>query len=173
MELTQEFVITDAQGTQFWFADAEHTILHRVDGPAMSFSDGTKAWYKDGLLHRIGGPAFEYANGTQLWMVNGNYHRTDGPAVVYANGVQSYWLNGIPVNEDEYPLRAAELSVDLPAAAAHRLSQLLERYESKSPLDILVDLLHYCQRADVDFEELLTAAQTFAHEESAMPVQAD
>lgn len=171
MELTQEFVTTDADGTQCWYADAEHTKLHRVNGPAVTFSDGTKAWYKDGLLHRIGGPAFEYADGTQLWMVNGNYHRTDGPAVVYANGVQSYWLNGRPVNEDEYPLRVAELAADLPAAAAHRMSQLLERYESRSPLDILVDLLHYCQRADVDFEELLTAAQTFVHEESAMPVQ--
>ena len=171
MELAQEYTTTDTQGTQRWYADAEHTTLHRVNGPAEVYSDGTKAWYQDGLLHRIGGPAFEYANGTQLWMVNGNYHRTDGPAVVYANGMQSYWLNGVPVNEDEYPLRAAELSADLPAAAAHRLSQLLERYESKSPLDILVDLLHYCQRADVDFEELLTAAQIFAHEEAEMPAQ--
>lgn len=194
MELAQEYVETDAHGTQRWYADAAHSILHRdnapavisaqgweswysmgklhrTDGPAETFSDGTKMWYQDGLLHRIDGPACEYADGTQLWLVNGNYHRTTGPAVVYANGLQSYWLNGVPVNEDEYPQRVADLPGDMAAAAAHRMSQLLERYESRSPLDVLVDLLHYCRLADVEFEELLTAAQTFAHEEAAMPVQ--
>jgi hypothetical protein len=37
--------------------------LHREDGPAGEFADGTKRWYHYGKLHHEDGPADEYANG--------------------------------------------------------------------------------------------------------------
>jgi hypothetical protein len=39
-----------------WYQDDK---LHRVDGPAMEWSDGDRAWYQDGRLHRVDGPAVE------------------------------------------------------------------------------------------------------------------
>jgi len=47
--------------------------FHRVDGPAIEYSDGTKRWYLNGLLHRAdGGPAVEYPDGyEQQWFLNG------------------------------------------------------------------------------------------------------
>ena len=44
---------------------------HRVDGPAVVMSDGTREWYLNGLLHRVDGPAEEHANGTRKWYRNG------------------------------------------------------------------------------------------------------
>ena len=32
-------------------------------------------------LHRIDGPAVEYTNGSKYWFVEGKYHRLDGPAI--------------------------------------------------------------------------------------------
>jgi hypothetical protein len=34
--------------------------LHREDGPAVEYADGSKKWYLNGKLHREGGPAVEY-----------------------------------------------------------------------------------------------------------------
>lgn len=31
----------------------------------------TKMWIKDGLLHRENGPAVEYPNGSKIWYLNG------------------------------------------------------------------------------------------------------
>ena len=36
---------------------------HKIDGPAVIWPDGYKAWYKDGQRHRIDGPAAIWANG--------------------------------------------------------------------------------------------------------------
>ena len=49
---------------------------------------------EDDQLHRTDGPAAEYADGTRYWYVNGKRHRTDGPAFEYASGVLEWWENG-------------------------------------------------------------------------------
>ena len=58
----------------------------------------TVCFYKWGskgkVLHREDGPAVEYANGTKFWYLNGKRHREDGPAIVYSDGVKSYHYNG-------------------------------------------------------------------------------
>ena len=41
--------------------------IHRDDGPAVEFNDGTKMWYWMGSRHRKDGPAIEYANGEKRW----------------------------------------------------------------------------------------------------------
>ena len=32
----------------YYFKDEARTILHRVDGPAVEYADGTKYWYMNG-----------------------------------------------------------------------------------------------------------------------------
>ena len=59
---------------------------------------GTKQWYnKKGQLHRTDGPAVVYADGTKQWWQNDERHRTDGPAVVYADGTEIWFINGEPI----------------------------------------------------------------------------
>ena len=47
-----------------------------------------------GKLHRTDGPAVVYTDGSCAWYLNGNLHRTDGPAVKYKNGYQAWWVDG-------------------------------------------------------------------------------
>ena len=47
--------------------------------------EGTRRYYNsDGRIHREDGPAVEYADGTKVWLINGLRHREDGPAVEIA-----------------------------------------------------------------------------------------
>jgi hypothetical protein len=68
--------------------------LHRTDGPAIEWADGTREWWLNGQLHRTDGPAYEGANGSRVWWLNGQLHRTDGPAIELADGSRVWWLNG-------------------------------------------------------------------------------
>lgn len=54
-------------GTITWWLNDK---LHREDGPAIEYIDGSKGWYKNGLCHREDGPAIEYADGSRTWFVN-------------------------------------------------------------------------------------------------------
>ena len=45
--------------------------LHREDGPAIEWADGSKEWYRNGQLHREDGPAIEYKSGTEEWYLFG------------------------------------------------------------------------------------------------------
>ena len=76
--------------------------LHRLDGPAIVYPTGAKAWYRNGLRHRTDDPAIVHANGAQEWYHNGQRHRVDGPAVVWKGGHTDWWLNGILYTEQNY-----------------------------------------------------------------------
>jgi len=43
--------------------------LHRVNGPAIEWKNGTKFWFKEGGYHRIDGPAIEWSNGYKYWCI--------------------------------------------------------------------------------------------------------
>jgi len=60
--------------------------LHRLDGPAIEGSNGSKDWYQNGQRHRLDGPAFEGANGDKYWYQNDQHHRLDGPAIEGTDG---------------------------------------------------------------------------------------
>ena len=62
---------------------------------------GNKYWYLNGKLHRINGPAIEYTNGTKRWYLNGKKHRIDGPAIEWPDGNKSWYLNGEKVKEED------------------------------------------------------------------------
>jgi len=68
------------------------------------FSDGSTSskWDPFKQLHRVDGPAIEYNNGTKFWFLNGKYHREDGPAVKDSNGNKSWYLNGKYYTEKDY-----------------------------------------------------------------------
>ena len=88
-----------SKGTKRWF-NLEGQ-LDRLDGPAVEWADGYKAWYKDDLLHRLDGPAVEYADGTNIWYKDGLRHRLDGPAYERASGHREWWVNGKQTTEDK------------------------------------------------------------------------
>lgn len=65
--------------------------LHRLDGPALEYRDGSKYWYCDGRLHREEGPAIE-TESYRAWFIEGDLHRLDGPAIEWSNGMGDYYL---------------------------------------------------------------------------------
>ena len=67
---------------------------------------GTRFYYNtNGQLHRTDGPALEYADGSKSWYQNGEYHRTDGPAIEWFNGHFEWWVNGEELTEAEFNQR--------------------------------------------------------------------
>ena len=63
--------------------------LHRENGPALEWLDGTKEWRINGKLHREDGPAIELKCRKEWW-INGKLHRVGNPAVEYSIG-ETYW----------------------------------------------------------------------------------
>ena len=53
----------------------------------------------DDKRHRLDGPAIELSDGTRVWYVDGNRHRLDGPAIERANGSREWWLGDVQVTE--------------------------------------------------------------------------
>ena len=81
-------VVVDRYGTRRYYNDAGQ--LHREDGPAVMWRDGSLEWYHNGLRHREDGPAAEYADGTRLWYLNGRPHRTNGPTIELPGGIKEW-----------------------------------------------------------------------------------
>ena len=64
--------------------------------------DGTPTFKK---LHRTDGPAAEWANGSKYWWVMGKEHRTDGPAVEFGDGYKFWFVNGEQLTEKQFNKR--------------------------------------------------------------------
>jgi hypothetical protein len=63
---------------------------------------GTKWWKnKDGKFHRLDGPAIEFTDGYKNWYVNGILHREDGPAVIDHIGENEWYLRGVRYKSKE------------------------------------------------------------------------
>ena len=63
---------TTKQGDKIWYLPSKgENSYHRLDGPAVEWKNGSKAWWIRGKLHRIDGPAFEGENGSKHWFVDG------------------------------------------------------------------------------------------------------
>ena len=92
-------LIIDKYENKRWYLNDK---LHREDGPAVKYTDGSKCWYLNGKRHREDGPAVEYADGEKLWYLNGERHRENGPAVEFVDGDKLWYLNGIEYSEEEY-----------------------------------------------------------------------
>ena len=64
--------------------------------------DNIEFWYFNDELHREDGPALEYADGTKVWYLNGKLHRENGPAIEFPDGSKSWFLNGSQYSESEF-----------------------------------------------------------------------
>jgi len=81
----KQFIKRTSQGT-FYYKDEAQTILHREDGPAMEWKDGSKAYYRNNAIHRLDGPALYNNYNDRGWYVddilityvyNGKYSGTE------------------------------------------------------------------------------------------------
>jgi hypothetical protein len=90
---------TDEHGTIKHYKNGEQ---HRLDGPAIEYTDGFKAWYQNGRLHRDDGPAVEFTNGDKWWYKNGKLHRIDGPAIEYFGGYKLWYIDGVKYSEEKF-----------------------------------------------------------------------
>ena len=86
-----------SDGSKEWYLKGQR---HRENGPAVEWSDGTKEWWVKGQRHREEGPAIEYSNGAKYWYLKGQCHREDGPAVEWSDGSKYWWFNGQRHRED-------------------------------------------------------------------------
>jgi len=66
------YFITDEYGTTYWYKEGTY-ILHKDDGPAVEYIDGSKFWFQNGRRHRIDGPAVEYMRGKEYWLNDKSY----------------------------------------------------------------------------------------------------
>lgn len=96
-------VTVDTDGTRKWYNTKGQ--LHREDGPAVEYPNGTKSWYIGGKPHREDGPAIEYPDGRKRWYVRGELHREDGPAVEFGSGDKRWYIRGEKLTEKEFNQR--------------------------------------------------------------------
>src|SRR5574343_270254 len=77
---------------------------HSYNGHSYKATVGAITYYfnKSNLYHRIDGPAVERSDGTKEWYVSGKLHRTDGPAVERSDGTKEWWVNGLHLTEQEF-----------------------------------------------------------------------
>ena len=104
-----EIIYDQENNKVLWLMDNK---LHRLDGPAVIYSDGYQEWFVDDKLHRLDGPAAIYvygSNGTQVWCVNDKRHRLDGPAIIYSDGTQMWFVDGKKYTEQEFNEKFAQL----------------------------------------------------------------
>ncbi len=96
-------VTEDENGTIEHFLNGKH---HRVDGPAIIYSNGRKVWCLNDKIHRVGGPAIEDEDGFHSWYINGRRHREDGPAFVNVTEGEwdwpEWWLNGRKYTKEDF-----------------------------------------------------------------------
>ena len=84
----------DPKSGDIYYTVGYSEVYHRIDGPAVVKSSGTKYWYRYGLFHRNGGPAIEFSGGNKIWCNKGRRHRLDGPASISPDGELQWCING-------------------------------------------------------------------------------
>jgi hypothetical protein len=57
---------------------------------------------EQGQLHRTDGPAIEWNDGSKEWYINGKRHREDGPAIEFDGDHKSWYLNGKKYSEQDW-----------------------------------------------------------------------
>jgi len=117
--MKEQYIHINQYGNKIYYKDRAMNIFHRLDGPAIEYTNGHKAWYVDGQLHRLDGPAVESANGHKAWYVDGQLHRLDGPAYEHAEGGKAWYVDGKCLTEVEFnALTAPTMELTLEEIAA-------------------------------------------------------
>lgn len=64
-----------------------------MDSPTIITSDNTFKWYNsEGQLHRENGPAIIYKDGTREWYIHGQLTKVDGPEFNHKLSVSFPWI---------------------------------------------------------------------------------
>jgi len=63
--------------TTLWVREDKPHIIHRTDGPAIIWDDGSEFWYYNGAMMRMDGPAVTYADGRTGWCYKGREYSFD------------------------------------------------------------------------------------------------
>jgi hypothetical protein len=95
-------------GNKFWRNDSGE--LHREDGPAIEWDDGSKEWWVNGKLHRDYYPTIERPDGYRGWFRDGKRHREDGPAIENGNS-KSWYIDGVELTENEFNARKMAMEI--------------------------------------------------------------
>jgi len=95
-----------SNGDKFWYQNGER---HRLDGHAIEYANGSKLWYQNDKLHRLDGPACEFVDGYKEWYQNDKLHRLDGPAIEYANGNKYWYIEGLEYTEADFLKKTAKV----------------------------------------------------------------
>jgi len=99
------YEVTVENSNTYWRLNGK---LHRKNGPAVEWEDGTKHWYKNGERHREDGPACDHANGNKYWYINDLHHREDGPAIERTEGTYDWYLDGKHYTQIEFKIEIAK-----------------------------------------------------------------
>jgi hypothetical protein len=91
-------ILTIENGNRVWRNEAGQ--IHREDGPAVEYANGTKVWYINNLRHREDGPAIEDKSGAREWWFNNKLHRETGPARITEDGSKVWYIRGTMHRKD-------------------------------------------------------------------------
>ena len=61
-----------------------------------------KRWFLNGKIHREDGPAVVWADGSKFWFIDDKRHRDDGPAIEWPDGTKEWFLNNKEYTKDEF-----------------------------------------------------------------------
>ena len=82
-----EYHVKEDNRAKYWILNHN---LHRINGPAVEYTNGDKHWYLNAQSHRINGPAIEYTNGEKYWYIDGiEYSRKDYYKELFKRGLIS------------------------------------------------------------------------------------
>ena len=102
------YYVTHSNNTTRWFQDPNMTIRHRLNGPAVICSDGTKLWYRLNCLHREDGPAIETKNGHKGYFYNGERFASEKEYTsvmnfIKYNSLPGAFKSGPKMRDSRYP----------------------------------------------------------------------
>ncbi len=85
-------------------SDPAHQVLYQLSGerPPCCLRREVRHKDRDSRLHRDDGPAVIWTDGTQEWWWHGGLHRDDGPAWIFSDGKQKWYWHGEEVTEEEH-----------------------------------------------------------------------
>ena len=110
----EEYIVRVFDDRTEWFN--KEGKYHRLDGPAIEYADGYKAWFQKGKRHRLDGPAREWSDGSKEWWVEGKKHRIDGPAMEYYNNSKEWYIEGNYYSTEKAFLKATQPTTELTIA---------------------------------------------------------
>lgn len=62
---------------EIYYSDETYSIIHREDGPAVEWCDGSKEWWVNNVHHRINGPCAEWSDEEKWFAINGVFYEEE------------------------------------------------------------------------------------------------